>query len=303
MSLKSRRFIPLFGIAQSLVLAPALAALTSHVGRFAARRFPRLQRPFPWRWVLPAVALGLGAWWLVPYPLSSRAFLYLTSQDSFPVEALNVAEANKLGGKVFAFYEWGGYVDLRTSGALQVFIDGRADTVFSDQTYRRYTRVLNLAPGWEKIIEDSGADYVLWPKGHHQQIEILRDSGKWRTLYADHVAALLMKANQSRPEPWLPSPDSAWRELALDGAPPHPRIFPRPRSTFSTRSTSCPTCARRASGWPMFRQEANGWPKLRRPSTDVKSSFPIQHDAKTWPPCFTTVTKRPPNVTATTRRA
>ena len=215
MSLKSRRFIPLFGIAQSLVLAPALAALTSHVGQFLAGRFPRLHRPFPWRLALPVAALGLGAWMLAPYPLSSRAFLYLTSQDSFPVEALNVVLANKLDGKVFVFYEWGGYVDLRTNGTLQVFIDGRADTVFSDPTYRRYTRVLSMAPGWEKIVEDSGADYVLWPKHHRRHIETLRDSGKWRTLYADHVAALLMRADLPRPEPWLSSPDSAWRELAL----------------------------------------------------------------------------------------
>jgi tetratricopeptide (TPR) repeat protein len=165
--------------------------------------------------LLPVAAFGLGAWWLAPYPLSSRAFLYLTSLDSFPVEALNVAQANKLGGKVFAFYEWGGYVDLRTDGTLQVFIDGRADTVFDDQTYRRYTRVLGLAPGWEKIVDASGADYFLWPKRHPKQIEALRDSGKWRTLYADHVAALLIRADHPRPEPLLPSPDSAWRELAL----------------------------------------------------------------------------------------
>jgi len=215
MSLKSRRFIPLFGIAQSLVLAPALAVLTSHLGQLLCKRFPRLQRPLPWCLVLPAVALGLGGWWLAPYPLSGRAFLYLTSQDSFPVEALNVAEANKLHGKVFSFYEWGGYVDLRTQGSLQVYIDGRADTVFSDQTYRRYTRVLGLTQGWEKIVEDSGADYFLWPKRHHQQLETLRKSGRWRTLYADHVAALFIRADLQRPEPLLPSPDSAWRELTL----------------------------------------------------------------------------------------
>jgi hypothetical protein len=153
--------------------------------------------------------------WLWPYPLSSRAFLYLTSQDSFPVEALNVAEVNQLRGKVFAYYEWGGYVDLRTDGGLQVFIDGRADTVFDDQTYRRYARVHNAAPGWEKVVDDSGADYFLWPRQHHKQIESMQKSGNWRTLYADRVAALLIRADLSSPVPLLPSPDSAWRALAL----------------------------------------------------------------------------------------
>jgi hypothetical protein len=215
MSLKSRRFIPLFGIAQSLVLAPVLGVLVANLGQLLATRFSRLQKPGAWRLLLPAGALALGLWWLLPYPLSSRAFLYLTSQDSFPVEALNVVEANHLRGKVFAYYEWGGYVDLRTRGDLQVYIDGRADTVFGDETYRRYTRVLGMTPRWEEIVDDSGADYFLWPRRHHRQIEALRESGQWRTLYADHVATLLIRADRPRPEPLLPSPDSAWRELTL----------------------------------------------------------------------------------------
>ena len=214
MSLKSRRFIPLFGIAQSLLVAPALGALSLRLGQWLARQFPRL-RPLPWRLVPPLLATGFGIWWLAPYPLSSNAFLYLTAQDGFPVEALNVANANQLKGKVFAFYEWGGYIDLRTNGRLQIYIDGRADTVFDDQIYRRYTRVLGLAKGWEDLVDASGANYFLWPKRQPKQIEGLRETGQWRVLYADHVAVLLIRKDQPAPEPLLPSPDSAWRELAL----------------------------------------------------------------------------------------
>ena len=215
MSLRSRRFIPLFGIAQGLVLAPVLGVLLSRLGEYLLGRFSWLRRPYPWRLLLPALALGLGVFWLAPYPLSRNAFLYLTSQDSFPVEALNVAESNQLEGKVFSFYEWGGYVDLRTSGRLRVYIDGRADTVFDEEIYRRYTRVLGLAPGWEDIVDASGADFFLWPKRQHRQIQALRDSGKWRMLYSDHVAALLGRTDRPARAPLAASPDSAWRELAL----------------------------------------------------------------------------------------
>jgi tetratricopeptide (TPR) repeat protein len=218
MSLKSRRFIPLFGIAQALLLAPTLGRLLSLLGQFLFQRFPRMQHSRWWRLAPPALALGLGGWLLAPYPLSSRAFLYLTSQDSFPVEALNVAEVNQLTGKVFAYYEWGGYVDLRTDGRLQVYIDGRADTVFDDKLYRRYTQVLGLAHGWEDIVEQSGADYFLWPRRQRRQVEILRESGKWRTLYSDHVAALLVRSDRAPQAPLLPSPDSAWREFTLGWA-------------------------------------------------------------------------------------
>ena len=248
MSLKSRRFIPLFGIAQSLVLAPILGELLVRTGSRLRARLPPLGRPIPWSLVPPVLAVALGAWRLYPYPLSSNAFLYLTAQDGFPVEALNVAEANHLAGKVFSFYEWGGYVDLRTNGRLQVYIDGRADTVFDDQIYRRYTRVLGLAKGWEEIVDDSGADFFLWPKRHGKQIEGLRETGQWRTLYADHVSALLIRADLPKPEPLLPSPDSPWRELALGWRASGAKNLPEAEQHFARALAEMPNL-RQACEW------------------------------------------------------
>jgi hypothetical protein len=211
MSLTSRRFIPLFGIAQGVLLAPVL---TIYISRLAAR-FHIVRWTVFRQYLLPALATILGACWLLPYPLSSRAFLYLTSEDSFPVEAMNVVEANQLSGKVFAFAPWGGYLHLRTRGRLKVYIDGRDDAVFDDATYRRYTRVLGLEEGWEEVVDASGADYFLWPRRPHKHVDTLRASGKWRVLYADWTAALLIRSELPRPDPLLPSPDSPWRDLAL----------------------------------------------------------------------------------------
>jgi hypothetical protein len=193
----------------------------------------------PWHYVFPAVALVVGASWLWPYPLSSRAFLCLTSQYSFPVEAMNVAEANQWTGKVFAFYEWGGYLDLRTGGRLQVYIDGRADTVFSDPLYRDYTRVLGLVRGWEKIVDDSGADFFLWPKRHKEQIEALRASGHWETLYGDHVATLLIRSDIAKPET-RPSPDSPWRQLTLGWHATHEKDFATAQRHFESALAEMP---------------------------------------------------------------
>ena len=129
--------------------------------------------------------------------------------------------ANHLEGKVFNYYNWGGYIDLRTEGRLQVFIDGRAGTVFDEKTYRQYLRVLNLHDGWEDVIRDSGADFVLWPRRDPKQIEQLRKSGQWRTLYSDHVATLLARVDAPQPRPILPTPDSPWRDLTLGWSASH----------------------------------------------------------------------------------
>ena len=274
MSLKSRRFIPLFGIAQSLLLAPALAALLARADQVVLGWWPRLQASRPWRFVPPGLAVILGAWWLAPYPHSSNAFLYLTAQDGFPVEALNVADANQLAGKVFAFYEWGGYVDLRTNGRLQVFIDGRADTVFDDTIYRRYTRVLGMAKGWEEIVDTSGADYFLWPRRHNKQIEVLRESGQWRTLYSDHVAVLLVRDGRPAPAPLLPSPDSAWRELALGWRAAGAKHLPEAEQHFTQALELMPNL-RMACEWLANVQARDGrLPEAERTLDRCQRMFP-----------------------------
>jgi hypothetical protein len=215
MSIRSRRFIPLFGISQSLLLAPALAVVFPSLRRRIVRSLPWLDRPRFWPIALPVAALIWGGLRLAPFPLSRNAFLYLTALDSFPVETMNLVEANHIEGKVFSLYNWGGYIELRTEGRLQVFIDGRAGTVFDEKTYRQYLRVMGMFQGWEDVVWDSGADFVLWPQHNPRQIEQLRKSGRWRPLYSDHVATLLARADRAQPEPLLPTPDTPWRDLTL----------------------------------------------------------------------------------------
>jgi hypothetical protein len=94
MALRSRRFIPLFAISQTLVLAPALARGLAPLARFV----PPL--------VTPILILALAVFRLAPYPLGPRAFTYLTAEESFPVDTCDFMEANRLEGRVFAYYNW-----------------------------------------------------------------------------------------------------------------------------------------------------------------------------------------------------
>ncbi len=204
MSLTSRRFVPLFGIAQALVSAPALAHVLSPLTRF----LPSL--------VTPALFLGVALFRLAPYPLGPRAFTYLTVEEGFPVDTCNFMEANRLQGKVFAYYNWGGYLHMRSAGRLKVYIDGRADTVFDDETYRRYLRVLNHEPGYLDVLESSGAEFVLWDRrGDRALGDQLVATGRWRQLYGDSVSVLLVRDGVPVPDPLVEPADSAWHEIKL----------------------------------------------------------------------------------------
>ena len=257
LSLRSRRFIPLFGISQSLMLAPALAAIAASLRRRIVPGMPWLNRPRVWQLALPVVALIFGGLRLAPYPLSRNAFLYLTDLDSFPVEAMNFIETNHIEGKVFSLYNWGGYIDLRTEGRLQVFIDGRAGTVFDEKTYRQYLRVTNLRDGWEDVIWDAGADFVLWPQRNPKQIAELRKSGRWRPLYSDHVAALLARTDRPLPGPLLPTPDSPWRDLALGWSASHAHEYSEAEGHFERALHRMPSL-RPACEWLANAQAQSG---------------------------------------------
>jgi hypothetical protein len=211
MAWTSRRFIPLFGICLALLLAPLLARLFAALlhgplRAFAARRVLRL---------VPPLALAVaGAVALSRYPLGPRAFAILTSRESFPVEVCNFMAVNRLSGKVFVLYNWGGYLQLCGGGRLKVSIDGRADTVYTDEIYRRYLRLLGPDPGWERVVEESGADYVLWRAEDVPVVKGLYESGRWRPLYEDVVGVLFARGDLQLPA-LGPTPESPEQQLGF----------------------------------------------------------------------------------------
>ena len=179
MSLTSRRFIPLFALAQCLVVVPALGHLLVPL----VRRAPNLAQA--------CGALVLGLVLLLQHPLSTAAFEELTAEAQFPRKACDYADESEISGPVFAYYNWGGYLHLRTAGRLKVYIDGRADTVYDDETFERYRLVAAMKPGWLEIIESSGARYILWPTAQVKpMLDPLKASGRWQIRYNDDVAVL-----------------------------------------------------------------------------------------------------------------
>ncbi len=207
MALTSRRFIPIFGISLAVMLAPLASLAFAHLSNRAAQ------------YGLAVLALALAGWRMAPYPLrAAPAFHYLTAEYSYPADTVGFMQANELEGKVFALYNWGGYLHLRTDGALKVFIDGRADTLYSADDYRRYVGIMSLRPGWIEAIEATGAEYVLWPEGQRNgdaMLRALQASGRWRLLYKDSVSWLASRSDLSLPSRARRSPATAERDLSI----------------------------------------------------------------------------------------
>lgn len=190
MSMTSRRFIILWAVAFALLLAPALAVVL----RQRALQLAALP-------ILLCVCIWASLR-LAPYSLRPVvAFHYLTAEYSYPEGMTDFVLSNKLAGNTFAYYNWGGYLHWRTDGALKVFIDGRANTLFDDETYLDYVSVLALRPGWLEKIEESGAQLVFWThaRGGRRLTQRLMQTRRWILLFEDNVGAVL--AHESLPLP------------------------------------------------------------------------------------------------------
>ena len=177
---------------------------------------------------------------LAPYPQRSYAFHFLTSEYRQPIETVHFIEANELAGRVFAYYQWGGYLHYRTRGRFSVFIDGRASAVFDDDTLRRYTDVAQMRSGWMGTLKESGAEFFLWPLNGSAQIPALLGSGRWRRVYSDALSVLLARFDEELPDPLVPTADSAHKQLARGMGAADRRQYDLARAHFAAALEKIP---------------------------------------------------------------
>lgn len=270
MSLRSRRFVPFFAIGHTLVLAYAVDVL---VGRWV-RRAPAV--------LAPLAALGLGIYWLSPYPLRAYAFDYLTAHYEFPIETMNFVETNALKGKVFNYYNWGGYVNLRTDGSLQVYIDGRADMLYPDAIFVDYLKVLHQKPGWEDVIDASGAEFVLWPFGPDTVARTLLQSGKWRAIYQDHKSVLLVRQGVPLPSTFRDTPDTPFRHLMLGWALVNQRQFAAGESELRTALQAMPHLVPACTALSRTLALQQRFDDGRQVIEDCQATFPVENQVATY---------------------
>lgn len=213
MALTSRRFIPIFAISLAVLMAPLVGLLLKQVqGRVV-------------HVVLAFAVLWFALWRQFPYPLQARpAFHFLIAEFSYPVDLVNFVVRNELQGKVFAYYNWGGYLHWRTDGDFKVYIDGRADTLYDAPTYLNYVAVLRSSPDWLARVEATGAEFMLWPNQRAAgaaKLQEMFDSGRWRGLYQDADAWLLVRTDVQLPPNLTDPPQTPWRDLTQSVAAVH----------------------------------------------------------------------------------
>ncbi|MBI2252641.1 MAG: hypothetical protein HYU63_07910 [Armatimonadetes bacterium] len=115
----------------------------------------------------------------------------------FPIEAIKFLKLNSFKEKIFNPYEWGGYLIFNLYPKYQVFIDGRANTIYSEKIYKDCIKIMFAKKKWEEILKSYQIGLVLCNKIQISQGMILplklKKNKNWKLVYEDEICLIFKK--------------------------------------------------------------------------------------------------------------
>jgi hypothetical protein len=166
--------------------------LASRIAEFGQRmrEIEKRQRGHLW----PIVAVVLSGWICLHDGLGSRHLMKAQfDAGKFPVQATDVIRAEAISEPIFTLDSWGGYLIYRLYPRTKVVVDDRHD-LYGEEFLKKYLKVVHAEPGWEEILKQWDANWVLVPADSALS-GLLQDAPGWKNVHRDNVAALFHRAN------------------------------------------------------------------------------------------------------------
>ena len=173
-ALDAVRHIPIFVLLAIPVIA-ALPCRESPQTRRNSGAHLRFRPVFNW-----AVVVLLGAFAVVRWNTLIRSQDALEAQ-LFPHRAVEFLRSSTEPGRVFVYYDWGGYAIWNLYPEYRVFVDGRAD-LYGDDLLHDFKTTVQIHNGWKDILERWKVETVLLPPSCALAQALLLD-GNWKTVF------------------------------------------------------------------------------------------------------------------------
>jgi len=161
----------------AIILVPVLAPRV-HV---FALYDPKKDKPWL-NLAMTAAIVGLVLW---AYPSTPQ--LQDTIDAHFPRAALQFIQQKHISGRLFHFYDYGGYIEW-DAPTVRTFADGRTDIFVYNGVLDDYLKINTIEKPFE-LLDKYKIDYVLFPVDKHL-CYLLDHSAGWHTIYEDKVAKL-----------------------------------------------------------------------------------------------------------------
>ena len=140
---------------------------------------PKKDKP----WLNLAMTAGIAVLILLAYPTTAQ--LQNLVDAHFPRAALQFMKDKHINGRLFHFYDYGGYIEWNAP-EIKTFADGRTDIFIYNGVFDNYLRINRIEKPLE-LLDDYKIDHVLFPVDKHL-CYLLDHSAEWRTIYQDKVA-------------------------------------------------------------------------------------------------------------------
>ncbi len=112
----------------------------------------------------------------------------------FPVAATNQVLTHPPAGKMFNYFDWGGYLLYRLWPERRVFIDGQTD-FYGEALTREYARIITAAAGWETTLARYNVQWVIIPPDVPLAAALSR-SPAWTLTWEDETALIFVQRTQ-----------------------------------------------------------------------------------------------------------
>jgi hypothetical protein len=208
-SIRVNRLDAFFVLSAVMLVGPAIrGAFRRLVQRSGAEAPPQSARAGSI--VIGALAIGL-----VGATASRGNFACIAIDEQWAPEPAAVmgAKASGLKGRMLTFFDWGEYAIWHLAPEIKVSMDGRRETVYSEELIAAHFRIYRDAPDAIGLIDRIQPDYI-WLPARLMVVKRLEANG-WNPIFRGSKSALLARtANRT----------TALPEIRLRGA----RCFPGP---------------------------------------------------------------------------
>jgi hypothetical protein len=117
------------------------------------------------------------------------------TKHKFSFQAAEFLRANPIPGKMFNFFDIGGFLDWQVYPQALTFIDGRT---YNKEVFMEHQAVTGALPGWEKIMDKYGITYIIL-KGMDSSgmilpiVPVLANDPNWALVFSDGLFLVFVR--------------------------------------------------------------------------------------------------------------
>lgn len=206
---RSVRMLPLLALASVPLAAEGLASIAGSARAALAAVRPSIARA---ACVVVAFAITYVTYTGATVP-AFRGFGVAASR--LPVDTARFLAAHEVPGRMWNAFDFGGYLLYALGPEVQVLVDGRNDTVYSDRHFRACLDATHDLRAFRSQVVRYGIDYVVVPYSgpNDRRMDFVRADPAFQLVHFDDVAAVFVRRS-ARTQAYLAR--YGYRVLALD---------------------------------------------------------------------------------------